>query len=54
LVEESKKDPMYAAYHPRVITKGSILTVSPSELEMLAPHVVLVKDPTVLEKFKPR
>jgi hypothetical protein len=54
LVEESKKDPMYAAYGPRVITKESLLTASPSQLEMLAPHVVLVKDPTVSEKLKPR
>jgi hypothetical protein len=54
LVEESKKDPMYAAYEPCVITKESILTASPSHLELLAPHVVLIKDPVVSEKFKPR
>jgi hypothetical protein len=53
MVEESKKDPMYAAYAPRVITKESILTASPSQLEMLLQHVILVKDPVVDKKFRP-
>lgn len=53
MVEESKNDPMYAAYQPRIITKEAILTASPSQMEMLLQHVVLVKDPVVLEKFKP-
>ena len=44
---------MHATYEPRIITKQSILTASPSELEMLLQHVVLVKDPVVPEKFKP-
>ena len=45
---------MHAAYMPRVITKESLLSASPSQLEMLLQHVVLVKDPAVPEKFKPR
>jgi hypothetical protein len=53
-VEESKNDAMHAAYMPRVITKESLLSASPSQLEMLLQHVVLVKDPAVPEKFKPR
>jgi hypothetical protein len=53
MVEESKNDLMYAAYQPRIITKEAILTASPSQMEMLLQHVVLVKDPVVLEKFKP-
>jgi hypothetical protein len=53
MVEESKKDPMHSLYQPRVITKESILTASPSQLEMLLPHVVLIKDPIVPAKFKP-
>ena len=54
MVEESKKDPMHAVYEPRVITKESILTASASQMEMLLQHVVLVKDPVVQDKFKPR
>ena len=53
MVEESKNDPMYAAYQPHIITKEAILTASPAQMEMLLQGVVLVKDPIVLEKFKP-
>jgi hypothetical protein len=53
MIEESKSDMMHAAYMPRVITKESILSASPPQLEMLLQHVVLVKDPAVPEKFKP-
>jgi hypothetical protein len=52
LVEERKKDPTHAVYEPRVIAKDSILTASPSQLEMLLQRIVLVKDPVVEEKFK--
>lgn len=44
---------MHAAYEPRIVTKEAILTASPSQLEMLLQHVVLVKNPEVQEKFKP-
>ena len=44
---------MHAAYMPRIITKESLLSTSPSQLEMLLQHVVLVKDPMVPKKFKP-
>jgi hypothetical protein len=54
MVEKSKKDKMHAAYTPRLITKESILSASPSQLEMLLQHVILVKDPAVPQKFKPR
>jgi hypothetical protein len=54
MIEESRNDMMHAAYMPRVITKESILSASPPQLERLLQHVVLVKDPTVPEKFKPR
>jgi hypothetical protein len=53
MVEESKNDTMHAAYMPCIITKESILSASPSQLEMLLQHVVLVKDPAVPKKFKP-
>ena len=45
---------MHAAYMPRTITKESLLSASPAELEMLLQHVVLVKDWAVPKKFKPR
>ena len=54
MVEESKSDPMYAAYQPRLITKVSIMAASPLQLEMLAPHIILVKEPGVLDRFTPR
>lgn len=44
---------MYSAYKPRAITKESILSASPSQLEMLLQHVVLVKDSIVPKKFQP-
>ena len=52
MVEESKKDPVYAAYAPCIITKESILTASPSQLEVLLQHIILVKGPVVHKKFK--
>jgi hypothetical protein len=54
MVEESKNNTMHTAHMPRVITKESLLSASPSQLELLLQHVILVKDPAVPEKFKPR
>lgn len=54
MAADSKKDPMYGVYGPRVIAKDSLLTASRAELEMLLPHVVLVKDPVVPAMFTPR
>ena len=54
MVEESKNDAMHTVYMPRVVTKESLLSASPSQLEMLLQHVVLVKDPAVPKKYKPR
>jgi hypothetical protein len=45
---------MYAAYQPRLITKASIMAASPLQLEMQAPHVILVKEPGVFDRFSPR
>jgi hypothetical protein len=45
---------MYAVYQPHLITKASIMAASPSQLEMLAPHVILVKELVVLDRFTPR
>ena len=54
MVEESKNDVMHAVYMLRVITKESLLSASPPQLEVLLQHVVLVKDPAVPKKYKPR
>lgn len=45
---------MYDVHAPRVISKDSLLTASQAELELLLPHVVLVKDAAVPSMFKPR
>ncbi|KAF8295391.1 hypothetical protein DL93DRAFT_2173908, partial [Clavulina sp. PMI_390] len=54
LVEASKNDPSYAMYQPRMVTKEALLAASQDEMGQLLPNVVLVKDPVVPDRFKPR